>query len=125
MRFVSRACSAETCAACCCSSQKPGRPSSSSSSATRDLTRSGSKVTTDPVELGPDLLQLIVEGKVGLVCHRGSDRTCDLVLTRSLPLARANGGVLAIARTPLRAVALLELLAAAAPARIVAAELLV
>src|SRR6476646_2943572 len=61
MRRASRDCSVETEAACCWSSQKPGRPISCSSSAMRCFRPSGSKVITDPVELDPDLLQLLSE----------------------------------------------------------------
>src|SRR6476646_7113387 len=61
MRRASRDCSVETEAACCWSSQKPGRPISCSSSAIRCFRPSGSKVITDPVELDPDLLQLLSE----------------------------------------------------------------
>src|SRR5438093_9589479 len=77
-RFVRRACSAETWAARCWSSQKPGFPSSSSSSATSFSRASGSKVITDPGELGPDLLELLVERlRCRLVGHEddGSDAT--------------------------------------------------
>jgi hypothetical protein len=36
----------------------------------RDSSRSGSKVITDPGELGPDLLELLVErNRRRLVCH--------------------------------------------------------
>src|SRR5213079_704333 len=74
-RLASRACSDETAAARCWSSQNPGCPSSSSSSASRVLSRSGSKVTTDPVELGPDLLQLLLDRELAFVGHRGADGT--------------------------------------------------
>src|SRR6476469_2979237 len=43
------------------SSQNPGAPMASSSSARRCARPSGSKVITDPGELGPDLLQTLVE----------------------------------------------------------------
>ena len=43
------------------SSQNPGAPIASSSSPRRRVSRSGSKVITDPGELGPDLLQSLVE----------------------------------------------------------------
>src|SRR6187551_1810959 len=43
------------------SSQNPGAPIASSSSPRRCVSRSGSKVITDPGELGPDLLQALVE----------------------------------------------------------------
>src|SRR6187455_2186248 len=43
------------------SSQKPGAPISVSSSTRRAASASGSKVITDPGELGPDLLQSLVE----------------------------------------------------------------
>src|SRR6188508_2475954 len=62
-----RACSVEMAAAPCWSSQKPGSPIFASSSAARVARRSGSKVITDPVELGPDLLQAL--GKRGGVGH--------------------------------------------------------
>ena len=45
----------------CWSSQKPGSPIASSSSARRSLRPSGSKVITDPGELGPDLLELSLD----------------------------------------------------------------
>src|SRR5919198_5904411 len=48
-------------AAVCWSSQKPGADIWASSSAARAASESGSKVITDPGELGPDLLQLLVE----------------------------------------------------------------
>src|SRR5213078_2001931 len=70
-----RECSAETAAACCWSSQNPGCASSVSSSASRDLSRSGSKVTTDPVELGPDPFELLLQREFALVRHRGGDGT--------------------------------------------------
>src|SRR2546429_1358319 len=70
MRFATRACSADTAAACCWSSQKPGCASSCSSSASRVLSRSGSKVTTDPVELGPDPFELLLKREF-LVGHGG------------------------------------------------------
>ena len=56
-----RACSEEMDAAACWSFQKPGSPIRASSSAARVSRASGSKVITDPVELGPDLLQALVE----------------------------------------------------------------
>src|SRR6187455_1596990 len=62
-----RACSVEMAAAPCWSSQKPGSPIFASSSAARLASPSGSKVITDPVELGPDLLQAL--GKRGGVGH--------------------------------------------------------
>src|SRR5436190_16442148 len=70
MRFATRACSADTAAACCWSSQNPGCPSSCSSSASRVLSRSGSKVTTDPVQLGPDPCELLLKREF-LVGHCG------------------------------------------------------
>src|SRR5918996_2292499 len=48
------------------SSQKPGSPMRASSSRTRSATRSGSKVITDPGELGPDLLELSLQRLSGL-----------------------------------------------------------
>ena len=48
-------------AAAAWSSQNPGAPIASSSSTRRVARRSGSKVITDPGELGPDLLQALVE----------------------------------------------------------------
>src|SRR5437899_8838533 len=63
-----RACSVEIAAAPCWSSQKPGSPIFASSSAARFASPSGSKVITDPVQLGPDLLQALVER--GGVCHQ-------------------------------------------------------
>src|SRR5207248_10900105 len=70
MRFATRACSADTAAACCWSSQKPGCASSCSSSASRVLSRSGSKVTTDPDQLGPDPFELLLKREF-LVGHGG------------------------------------------------------
>src|SRR5919201_6793380 len=67
-RRVKRACSDEIAAARFWSSQKPGSPIASSSSAIRTLSASGSKVITDPAELGPDLLHLSLEG--GAVGHQ-------------------------------------------------------
>src|SRR5439155_25953915 len=90
-----RWCSPERRAARCWSFQKSGCERSSSSSARRAFSASGSKVTTDPVELGPDLRELLFERDLGLVGH------------------------------PLGPVALLELFPRAAPAGVVAAELLV
>src|SRR5829696_4427381 len=60
-----RACSAETAAACCWSSQKPGAESSPSSWLSRAESESGSKVITDPAELGPDLLELLLQWRGG------------------------------------------------------------
>src|SRR5687768_11108614 len=48
------------------SSQNPGSPIACSSSPTRDATASGSKVITNPGELGSDLLELLVERDRGL-----------------------------------------------------------
>ena len=62
----SRECSVETRSRVRWSSQKPGSPSSCSSSATRVATASGSKVITNPGELGSDLLELLVERDRGL-----------------------------------------------------------
>jgi hypothetical protein len=56
-----RACSEEMAAAACWSFQKPGAPIRASSSAARCSRASGSKVITDPVELGPDPLQALVK----------------------------------------------------------------
>src|SRR5919108_4053288 len=56
-----RACSVDTFAARSWSSQKPGSPISRSSSACRAASASGSKVITDPGELGPDLLELLLQ----------------------------------------------------------------
>src|SRR3970282_3045867 len=56
-----RACSVEIRAAPAWSSQKPGAPIASSSSSRRRARRSGSKVITDPGELGPDLLEALIE----------------------------------------------------------------
>src|SRR5207247_2599261 len=72
-----RECSAETAAACCWSSQNPGCPSSVSSSASRALSRSGSKVTTDPVELGPDPFELLLQRELPFLSHRGGDGTAS------------------------------------------------
>src|SRR2546423_12894846 len=87
-----RACSVEIRAARSWSSQKPGSPISFSSSARRALSVSGSKVITDPGELGPDLLELLLQRLCGLA-HApgrvaGGDEgaaarcTFDLLLTR-------------------------------------------
>src|SRR5437588_9408338 len=57
-----RECSVEILAARSWSSQKPGSPISRSSSASRAASASGSKVITDPGELGPDLLELLRQG---------------------------------------------------------------
>src|SRR5581483_314271 len=73
---------------------------------------SGSKVTTDPVELGPDPFELLLQRDVAFVGHRGADGTA--CVSRSCCGSRR-----------LRAVTALELLAAAAPARVVAPDLLV
>src|SRR5262249_9484444 len=56
--------------------QKPGSLISRSSSARRAASRSGSKVITDPVELGPDLLELLLQA-CAFVGHPsdGSGRT--------------------------------------------------
>src|SRR5205823_14800964 len=62
-------------AARCWSSQNPGWPSSSSSSAMRFLSPSGSKVITDPVQLGPDLLELLAQR---LVVVRSEEHTSEL-----------------------------------------------
>src|ERR687892_718197 len=56
-----RECSVEILAAPSWSSQKPGSPICCSSSARRAVKASGSKVITDPVQLGPDLLELLLE----------------------------------------------------------------
>src|SRR5215204_591277 len=60
-----RACSAETAAARCWSFQKPGAESWPSSSLSRAESESGSKVITDPAELGPDLLELLIQWRGG------------------------------------------------------------
>src|SRR5690349_7583102 len=58
-------------AASCWSSQKPGAPMASSSSAWRAVSASGSKVLTNPVELGSELLELLREWLLALLCgHR-------------------------------------------------------
>src|SRR5947207_2255522 len=54
--------------ACCWSFQNPGSFISLSSSARRAAKRAGSKVLTDPVELGPDLLELFLQ-RCGVDCH--------------------------------------------------------
>src|SRR5207249_12189667 len=66
----------ETRAARCWSSQNPGAPSSSSCSAIRRLSPSGSKVITDPGELGPDLLELLLQRLLRRLAHsvEGSER---------------------------------------------------
>src|SRR4029077_14107313 len=75
MRFVSLEWSVLISAARCWSSQKPGPPMASSSSAARAVRRSGSKVITDPGELGPDLLELRVERL--LLCLRQGIRLAE------------------------------------------------
>ena len=65
-RRETRACSVEIPAARSWSSQKPGSPISRSSSASRAASPSGSKVITDPGELGPDLLELLLQRDDGL-----------------------------------------------------------
>src|ERR687887_2157111 len=62
------------------SSHSPGSPSSSSSSARRSFSRSGSKVITDPRELGPDLLELLLQWLVDGFRHSldGSGRLTPL-----------------------------------------------
>src|SRR5262245_47814904 len=65
-RRATRECSVERRWASCWSSQKPGSLIWPSSSASRRSSRSGSKVITDPAELGPDLLELILEAAFGL-----------------------------------------------------------
>src|SRR5262245_45167471 len=59
-------CSVERRCARSWSSQKPGSLISPSSSPSRRSSRSGSKVITDPAELGPDLLELLLDGAVAL-----------------------------------------------------------
>src|SRR5205823_13088767 len=54
--------------------QKPGSFIVCSSSACRIVRRSGSKVITDPVELDPDLLELLPES-CGVECHAGRKRS--------------------------------------------------
>ena len=56
-RRATRACSVDTFCARFWSSQKPGALITSSSSVRRTCRLSGSKVLTDPGELGPDLLE--------------------------------------------------------------------
>src|SRR5438270_13055995 len=58
-------------AARCWSSQNPGSPIAASSSAGRALRRSGSKVITDPGELGPDLLELLLQRLCGALGQFG------------------------------------------------------
>src|SRR5262245_47432266 len=57
-------CSVERRCARSWSSQKPGSLISASSSPSRRSSRSGSKIITDPAELGPDLLELLLDGAV-------------------------------------------------------------
>src|SRR4051812_1380945 len=64
-----RWCSELSFAARCWSFQKSGCESSCSSSSTRAFSATGSKVTTDPVQLGPDLLDLFLHGSLLLVGH--------------------------------------------------------
>src|SRR5262249_34567005 len=123
----------------CWSSQNPGAPSSSSSSATRRLSPSGSKVITDPGELGPDLLELLLQ-------RLGRSQVRHAAIVAQLPL-QAEGGVLVdsaelhtnVHRNALRlkvvmgngaaaaglsgSMALLVLLARPAPAGVVAPDL--
>ena len=73
--------SADTAAACCWSSQNPGAASSCSSSSRRATSVSGSKVITDPGELGPDLLELLLQ-RGALVGH-ASMLACTPALRRT------------------------------------------
>src|ERR671918_1701416 len=80
-----RDCSVEICAAFTWSSQKPGAPMASSSSARRRLSASGSKVITDPGELGPDLLEALIEAAL-VLGHAGEGSAAvdrDRVSSRS------------------------------------------
>src|SRR5215210_4418481 len=108
---VARACSALTRAARSWSSQKPASPISPSSASMRRASASGSKVVREQLELVADRREAL-GGDVG----RGGGRHASDV-TRS----RGPGGRAA----PSGAVALLELLARAAGARIVAPDLVV
>src|SRR5439155_10816783 len=67
-RRETRACSAETAAARLWSSQKPGALICCSSSSARPSSDAGSKVLPDPVELGPELVELLRE-RSGVVGH--------------------------------------------------------
>jgi hypothetical protein len=49
--------------------QKPGSPIWASSSVRRAASASGSKVITDPGQLGPDFLELFAQRLCVLVCH--------------------------------------------------------
>ena len=69
-----RACSAETFAARLWSSQKPGAFIAASSSTSRFSSETGSKVLTDPVELGPELFELVGEWLL-LFFEHGRDGT--------------------------------------------------
>src|SRR6266566_2862742 len=68
-RFATRECSVEIFCALSWSFQKPGSLIARSSSARRCSSRSGSKVITDPAELGPDLLELLLQRAVVLPGH--------------------------------------------------------
>src|SRR5207342_2558551 len=98
MRRASRDCSVETEAACCWSSQKPGRPISCSSSAMRCFRPSGSKVITDPVELDPDLLQLLCERLLLLSLGHGVHPSRGAELATRSPLALLVRGAVASPR---------------------------
>src|SRR5262249_28260917 len=71
--LATRACSVEIFCARSWSFQKPGSLSSCSSLARRCSSAAGSKVITDPVELGPDLFELLLERSLCL--GHGLDRT--------------------------------------------------
>src|SRR5947209_17578628 len=101
-----RECSVEILAARSWSSQKPGSPISRSSSASRAASASGSKVITDPGELGPDLLELLRQGYGRLGHGRPSlapaadARTPDAALDVPKPLEGRRGRLAPAAAKP-------------------------
>src|SRR5918994_6103540 len=94
-------------AARCWSSQNPGSPIAASSSTMRACRESGSKVITDPVELGPDLLELLLQ-RERLLGH-GPDGSWlpGLLGSAPEPLQRARK---AIGLDPVRRVEVMALL---------------
>src|SRR5919198_406784 len=66
-----RLCSADSLEARCWSAQKSGLASSSSSWRRRSFSGGTSKVTTGPVELGPDLLELLLQRLFSGLGHGG------------------------------------------------------
>src|SRR6266508_3336298 len=76
------------------SSQKPGSPIWASNSCRRAASASGSKVITDPGELGPDFLQLIVERLRTLFGHASMVPDDVGPIPRSEPSVQRNRGPL-------------------------------